>query len=73
MKQHMPDSDFLTALQHLSLEDVERRLAQIDGERATLSLLRRSLVARQRAVVKTQRRSVTSGRYANDWAYSHSF
>lgn len=48
----MPDkstADTLTALRHLSLADVEQRLADLDAERAALSLLRRSLAARDRA------------------------
>ena len=42
-------NDALAALRHLKLEEVEHRLAEIDGERASLSLLRRSLIARERA------------------------
>jgi len=51
--------DALTALRHLTLEQVEERLAEIDGERASLSLLRRSLLARRRAQRRAQDRSVT--------------
>jgi len=51
--------DALTALQHLTLEDVEQRLAEIEGERASLSLLRRSLIARRRAQKQAEQRSMT--------------
>jgi hypothetical protein len=45
-----PDTtDALTALRHLTLNDVEQRLADLDAERAALSFLRRSLAARDRA------------------------
>ena len=53
--------DRLAALRDLSLNEIEERLADIDGERASLSLLRRSLVAKDNARRRTQRRSVTNG------------
>lgn len=57
---NVPDTtNVLTAVQELSLEQVEHRLAEIDGERAFLSLLRRSLAARERAKRRTQQRSLT--------------
>lgn len=40
--------DCLAVLQSLSLVEVEKRLANLDAERAALSLLRRSLAARER-------------------------
>lgn len=46
----------LNALEDLSIEAVEKRLAEIEGERASLSVLRRSLAARERAQRKTQSR-----------------
>ena len=52
--------DALDALRHLTLAEVETRLAEIDGERASLSLLRRSLAARDRAQRQTQRRAVSN-------------
>jgi len=53
-----PESpDALAALRELTLEEVEQRLAEIDGERASLALLRRSLLARQRAEQRTRQRS----------------
>ena len=55
-----PTSDALAALRELTLEQLEQRLAELDGERASLSLLRRSLVARQRAQKRAQGRSVTN-------------
>jgi hypothetical protein len=39
----------LAALRNLSLAEVEALLANLDAERAALSLLRRSLAARERA------------------------
>ncbi len=42
-------NDALAALRQLPLNEVERRLAELDAERAALSLLRRSLAARDRA------------------------
>ncbi len=48
-------NDALDALRHLTVEQVEKRLAEIDGERAALSTLRRSLVARERAQRRTHR------------------
>jgi len=39
----------LAALLDLTLADVDQRLRDIDAERAALSLLRRSLAARDRA------------------------
>jgi hypothetical protein len=48
-------SDALAALQHLSLAEVEQRLAEIDAERAALSLLCRSLAARERARRRSKR------------------
>lgn len=54
---HEP-ADALAALRHLSLAEVERRLADLDAERAGLSLLRRSLVARDRAKRRSARQIV---------------
>lgn len=51
--------DALNALRYLTLEEVEQRITEINGERASLSLLRRSLLARKRAERKSQQRSVT--------------
>jgi hypothetical protein len=59
MKNEPTTSDALNALRNLTLEEVEKRLADIDGERASLSLLRRSLVARRLATNRTQQRSLT--------------
>jgi len=39
----------LDAIRGLSLEEIERRLVDLDAERAALSRLRRSLAARDRA------------------------
>lgn len=52
-------SDLLTSLSQLSLGEIERRLADLDAERAALSLLRRSLAARDR--VRRRRQSAEKG------------
>jgi hypothetical protein len=44
-----PSPDALAALRQLTLAEVEQRLADLAAERAALSLLRRSLAARDRA------------------------
>jgi hypothetical protein len=44
-----PTADALTALRGLTLDQVEARLAELDVERAGLSWIRRSLVAREKA------------------------
>lgn len=44
-----PIPDALGAVRNLTLADIERRLAELDAERAQLSSLRRSVVARERA------------------------
>jgi len=49
----------LNALRTLPLVEVEKRLADLDAERAALSLLRRSLAARDRA--KRQSSTKTGG------------
>jgi hypothetical protein len=54
METTTPIPDPLSAVRNLSLADIERRLAELDAERAQLSSLRRSVVARERA----KRRSV---------------
>jgi hypothetical protein len=60
MNTHMLDKpDFLVSIKQLTLAEVEQRLADLDAERAALSLLRRSLVARDR--VKRRRQSAAKG------------
>ena len=55
-----PDTaDVLAALRQLTLEEVEQRLAELDGERASLALLRRSLAARRRAQIRQCRHPPT--------------
>ena len=56
MKSNLPESDLVAALRHLTLGQVEERLTELEGERASLSLLRRSLVARLRAEQRQDRR-----------------
>lgn len=46
-------------LSTVTLEDIESRLAEIEGERAGLSLLRRSLLAKRRAEKRERARSIT--------------
>jgi hypothetical protein len=53
----LPDtSNALAALRHLTIEEVEHRLAELDGERAALSLLRRSMIARRRVQNRAKQR-----------------
>ena len=47
----------LDAVRHLTLADVEKRLADLNAERAALSLLRRSLAARERSRHRSSRQS----------------
>ena len=57
MKSNVPNSsDPVTALRSLSLEQIDQRIAELDGERASLALIRRSLLARRRAEQRTIRR-----------------
>jgi hypothetical protein len=58
MKSASEKIDALATLKNLSLAKVEQRLADIDAERAALSLLRRSLAARERARKRFERRGV---------------
>lgn len=51
-----PASDPLAAIRRMTLAEVETRLVELDGERAALSLLRRSLIARDRARGRATRR-----------------
>lgn len=44
-----PAIDPVAAIRGLTLSDIERRMADIDAERAALSSLRRAMVARERA------------------------
>ncbi|HLN26425.1 MAG TPA: hypothetical protein VK395_01630 [Gemmataceae bacterium] len=52
--------DALTTLRQLTLTEIEQRLADIDAERAALSLLRRSLAARERVRRRSEQRSVAA-------------
>jgi len=59
--QNVPEKpDLATALRHLSLEEVEERIAKLDAERAAWSLIRRSIIARERARKRAYRRSMTA-------------
>jgi hypothetical protein len=49
METHIPDrQSLIMALGRLTLDEVTARLRDLDAERAALSLLRRSLAARDR-------------------------
>jgi hypothetical protein len=50
-----PADDPICVIRGLTLTRVEQRLADLDGERAALSLLRRSLAARDRALRRKQK------------------
>lgn len=60
MDSSLPQSDPLATLRNLTIEQVESRLAEINGERASLSLIRRSLAARRKAELKSARRTAVS-------------
>ena len=51
----------LEALRHLTLAEVEQRIADIDAERKALEVIRRSIAARDRAK-KRALRAVEDGR-----------
>jgi len=53
-------TDTLSVLRHLTLAEVEQRLADVDAERAALSLLRRSLAARERVRRRSEQRATLS-------------
>jgi hypothetical protein len=60
--EHVPEpTDALAAISRLSLAEVEQRLADLDAERAALSLLRRSLAARDRAKRRADRPATGRG------------
>lgn len=56
-------NDALTALREMTLSEIEQRLADLDSERAALSLLQRSLAARDRAKRRLEKQSVDAARY----------
>jgi hypothetical protein len=58
MKGATENADVLAVLRSLSLSELDQRLADLAAERAALSSLRRSLVARDRA----KRRAGRQGR-----------
>jgi hypothetical protein len=58
--------DAFATLRQLTLSEVEQRLADLDAERAALSLLRRSLSARDRAKRRSQQRSSVAAEGRND-------
>ena len=53
--------DILTSIRQLTLSDLDQRLAEIGAERAALSSLRRSLVARDRAKRRASRQVTPEG------------
>jgi len=60
MDSTKPDTiDAMAALRHIRLEEFESRIPEFDGDQASLSLLRCSLVDRRRAQSRTNSRSVT--------------
>jgi hypothetical protein len=50
-------ADALGTVRNLTLADIERRQAELDAERAQLSSLRRSIVARERARRRANQRA----------------
>jgi hypothetical protein len=64
--QNVPEkTDALATLRQLTLSEVEQRLADLDAERAALSLLRRSLAARDRARRRADSCASGEGRHAD--------
>jgi hypothetical protein len=61
MNQTVEKLDLFAGLRQLTLADVDRRLVDLDAERAALSLLRRSLAARDRARRRSHYRPGESG------------
>jgi hypothetical protein len=57
METKTTNPDALGAVRNLTLADIERRLAELDAERAQLSSLRRSIVARERAKRRANERA----------------
>jgi hypothetical protein len=57
MKTLNSKTDAVAMLQKLTLTEVEERLDELDAQRAALSLLRRSLAARERVRRRAARRS----------------
>jgi hypothetical protein len=60
MSTSLPIDDLVAAIGSLSLADIDQRMSALDSERAALSRLRRSIVARDRA-----RRRADSSRLAS--------
>lgn len=58
--------DALGAVRNLTLADIERRLTELDAERAQLSSLRRSVVARDRARRRAGKRQPESIKSSGD-------
>lgn len=57
MNTSAPKPDPVAALRGLSLPDIECRIADLEAERAALSTLRRSIIARERARKRAEDRS----------------
>jgi hypothetical protein len=52
-------TDPIAALRHLTLADIERRLADLNAERSALTTIRRALAARERARRRAAARPTT--------------
>jgi hypothetical protein len=61
MRNAPEQADALAALRQLTLAEVDERLTDLDAERAALSLLRRSLAARDRAKRRARKPSFPEG------------
>jgi hypothetical protein len=67
MKSATQTADVLTTtIRTLSLPDLDRRLADLDAERAALSTLRRSLVARDKVKRRATRQPANAGQGGRD-------
>ena len=62
--ENVPDTTgALTALRNLTLNDVEKRLADLNAERAALSFMRRSLAARDKAKRRSEQYTSVEGQH----------
>jgi len=63
MKRTHNPTQALLALKRLTLPELDSRLGELDAERATISSLRRSLIARDKARARTRRQLRNGGKH----------
>lgn len=54
-------TDLLESLRHLTLEEVEQRLADVEAEREALTVIRRAIAVRERSKQRAKR--IAEGRH----------